>query len=145
MVPCIYWDVDPCRPSPPSGDCESRSVLPDSLHPFGPYSPWNSLGQKTGVGSPSLLHGIFPTQGSNPGLPHCRQILYQLSHKESSYVLSIYIYIYIYIERERERERETERKFTKIYLEIIFLARYSGVPGDTYFLYFSAFSECFTL
>ena len=35
------------------------------------YSPWNSLGQNTGVGSLSLLQGIFPTQGSNPGLPHC--------------------------------------------------------------------------
>ena len=41
------------------------------------YSP----GQKTGVGSLSLLQGIFPTQGSNPGLSHCRWILYQLSHK----------------------------------------------------------------
>ena len=45
--------------------------------------PWNSPGQNTGVGSLSLLQGIFPTQGSNPGLPHCRQILYQLSHKGS--------------------------------------------------------------
>ena len=43
--------------------------------------PWNSLGQNTRVGSLSHLQGIFPTQGSNPGLPHCRQILYQLSHK----------------------------------------------------------------
>ena len=43
--------------------------------------PWNSPGQNTGVGSLSLLQGIFPTQGSNPGLPHCRQILYQLSHE----------------------------------------------------------------
>ena len=48
-----------------------------------PYSPWNSLGQNTGFGSLSLLQGIFPTQGSNPGLPHCRWILYQLSHKGS--------------------------------------------------------------
>ena len=47
-------------------------------------TPWNSPGQKTGVGSLSLLQGIFPTQRSNPGLPHCRQILYQLSHKGSS-------------------------------------------------------------
>jgi len=39
------------------------------------YSPWNSPGQNTGVGSHSLLQGIFPTQGSNPGLPHCRQFL----------------------------------------------------------------------
>ena len=37
----------------------------------------------TGVGSLSLLQRIFPTQGSNPGLPHCRLILYQLSHKGS--------------------------------------------------------------
>ena len=36
-----------------------------------------------GVGSLSLLQGIFPTQGSNPGLLHCRHILYQLSHKRS--------------------------------------------------------------
>ena len=41
---------------------------------------WNSLGQNTGVGSLSLLQGIFPIQGSNPGLLHCRWILYQLSH-----------------------------------------------------------------
>ena len=46
-----------------------------------PYSPWNSPGQNTGVGSLCLLKGIFLTQGSNPGLLHCRQILYQLSHK----------------------------------------------------------------
>ena len=51
------------------------------------YSPWNSLSQNTGVGSLSLLQGIFPTQGSNPGLPHCRQILYQLSHKGSPRIL----------------------------------------------------------
>ena len=37
----------------------------------------------TGVGCHSLLQGTFPTQGSNPGLPHCRQILYQLSHSGS--------------------------------------------------------------
>ena len=44
------------------------------------YSPWDSPGQNTGVGSLSPLQGILPTQGSNPGLPHCRQILYQLSY-----------------------------------------------------------------
>ena len=53
----------------------------DFLWPRGLYSPLNSPGQNTGVGSLSLLQGIFPTQGSNPGLPHCKQILYQLSHK----------------------------------------------------------------
>ena len=54
---------------------ESRSVMFNSLRPCGLYSPWNSPGQNTGVGSFSLLQGTFPTQGSKPGLLHCRQIL----------------------------------------------------------------------
>ena len=45
---------------------------------------WNSPGQNTGVSSLSLLQGIFPTQGSNPGLLHCRWILQLLSHKRST-------------------------------------------------------------
>ena len=53
-----------------------KSVLSDSLQPHGRYSPWNSPGQDTGVGGLSLLQGIFPTQGLNPGLPHYGQILY---------------------------------------------------------------------
>ena len=48
-------------------ESESRSVESDSA---------NSPGQNTAVGSRSLLQGIFPTHDSNPGLPHCRQILY---------------------------------------------------------------------
>ena len=47
------------------------------------YTVWTSTGQNTGVGSLSLLQGIFPTQGLNPGFLHCRQILYQLSQKGS--------------------------------------------------------------
>ena len=47
------------------------------------YSPWNSPGQNTGVGSHSLLQGIFPIQESNRGLLHCRRILYQLSYQGS--------------------------------------------------------------
>ena len=66
---------------------ESRSVVSDSLPPNGLYSPWNSPGQNTAVGSLSLLQGISPTQGSNPDFPHCRQILYQLSHKGSPRIL----------------------------------------------------------
>ena len=66
---------------------ESHSVMFNSLQPHGLYRPWNSPGQNTGVGSLSLLQGIFPTQGLNPGLLHCRRILYQLSHKGSPRVL----------------------------------------------------------
>ena len=47
------------------------------------YSPWNPPGQNTGVGGLSLLQQIFPTQESNQGLLHCRQILYQLSYVAS--------------------------------------------------------------
>ena len=45
--------------------------------------PWDFPGKSTGVGRHFLLQGIFPTQGSNPGLPHCRQMLYRLSHQGS--------------------------------------------------------------
>ena len=68
-------------------ESESCSVMSNSLWHQGLYSPCNSLGQNTGVGSLSLLQGIFPTQGSNPGLPHCRQIFYQLNHKWSPRIL----------------------------------------------------------
>ena len=64
---------------------ESRSVVSDSWEPHGLNSPWNSPGQNTGVGSCSLLQGLFPTQGQNKGLLHCRQILYSLSHDGSPY------------------------------------------------------------
>ena len=60
---------------------EGRSVESDSLQPHGLYTPWNSPGQSTRVGSLSLLQGIFPTQGLNPGLLHYWRILYQPSHK----------------------------------------------------------------
>ena len=52
-------------------------------YPHGLYSPWNSPGQNAGVGSLSLLQGIFPTQESSQGLLHCRRILYQLSSQGS--------------------------------------------------------------
>ena len=68
-------------------ESEGCSVVSDSLRPHGLYSPWNSPGQNTGVGSLSFLQGIFPTQGLNPGLPYCRCILYQISQKGNSRIL----------------------------------------------------------
>ena len=67
----------------PTSISESHSVVSNSLQSHGLYSPWNSPGQNTGVGSLSLLQEIFPAQESNPGLLCCRWILYQLSHKGS--------------------------------------------------------------
>ena len=68
----------------------SCSVVSNSLQPHGLNSPpcssvhGHSLGKNTEVGCHALLQGIFPTQGSNPGPPHCRRILYHLSHQENS-------------------------------------------------------------
>ena len=56
--------------------------------------PWNSAGHNTWVGSLSLLQGIFPTQGSNPGLLHCRWILSQLSHQRSPRILEWVAYLF---------------------------------------------------
>ena len=67
---------------------ESHTVVSDSFWPHGLYSPWNSPGQNTGVGSLSLLQGIFPTQGLNPSLPCCRRILDQLNYQRSPWNLT---------------------------------------------------------
>ena len=71
---------------------ESCSVVSNSLWPHGLWPArllcsWDSSGKNTGVSSHSIFQGLFPIQGSNPGLPPCRQILYQLSHKGSSRML----------------------------------------------------------
>ena len=55
-----------------ANESESRSVRSDFFRPHGLYSLWNSPGQDTGVGSLSLLQGIFPTQRSYPGLSYCK-------------------------------------------------------------------------
>ena len=75
--------------------CVTHSVVSDSLQSHGLKAtrllcPWNSPGMNTGVGSLSLLQGIFPIQGLNWGLLHCRWILYQLSYQGSP-VMSILI------------------------------------------------------
>ena len=62
---------------------ESLLVGSESFWHRGLYSAWNSPGQNSGVGSLSHLQGIFPTQGLNPGLPHCRWLLHHLSHNGS--------------------------------------------------------------
>ena len=64
-------------------ESESHAVMSDSLQLHGLYSPWNSPGQNSGVGGLFFLQGIFPTQGSNPDLVYCRQIIYHLSYQGS--------------------------------------------------------------
>ena len=76
--PWPFWG--PCAMETQS---EGPSVMSYTFRPHRLYSPWNSPGQDTGVGSLSLLQAIFPTQETNWGLLHCRWILYQLSFQRS--------------------------------------------------------------
>ena len=74
--------------------------------PWTIYSPWNSPGQNTGVGSLSLLQGIFPTQGLNPGLVHCRWIPYELRHQEAHILVTDVVLPQIRISYSQQRERQ---------------------------------------
>jgi len=83
----LIFNIKICNLNITSHTIVSSSVVSDSLWTHGLYNPWNSPGQNIGVDSLSLLQGIFPIQGSNPGLLHCRQILYQLRYKGSPRIL----------------------------------------------------------
>ena len=71
---------------------ESNSLQPPELGPARLLYPWNSLDKNTGVGSYSFLQGIFLIQGSNLGLPHCRQSLYHLSHQGSHWLYKLFLF-----------------------------------------------------
>ena len=77
----VFQSVEQCM------KVKVAQLCPTLCAPQTNYTVWNSPGQNTEAGSLSLLQGIFPIQGSNPGLPHCRWILYSWTK---------YWYIYIY-------------------------------------------------
>ena len=109
-----------------TGWSESRSAVSDSLRPLGLYSAWNSPGQNTGMGSFSLLHGIFPTLGSNPGFSHYRWILYQLSHKGSPRILEWVAYPF---SSGFSRPKESNQRLLHCRL-ILYQLSYQGSPAD---------------
>ena len=79
----------------------SRSVVPDSYRPYGLQPtrllhPWDFPGNSTGVDCHCLLQRIILTQGLNPGLPHCRQTFYHLSHQGSHWHVYAHTFIYNY-------------------------------------------------
>ena len=87
--------------------CPTLSNLMDRL-----LCPWNTPGKNTGVGSQSLLKGIFPTQESNSVLPHCRQILYHLNYQGSLLepnkpFLAISYPLHIHMDAQEERIRSS--------------------------------------
>ena len=78
----------------PGAECCVAQSCPTLCNPMDCSPPGSSVhgdspGKNTGVGYHALLQGIFPTQGLNPGLPYCRQILYHLSHQGSPNVVKI--------------------------------------------------------
>ena len=101
--------------------CVSCSVLCDSLQPHGLQPtrllcPWDSPGKNTGVDSHALLQGIFPNQRSNPGLLHCKRILYQLSYHRSPGDMAHQINKYL-----KKKERRAKQS---IDIRVHFLKRY---------------------
>ena len=105
---------------------EHRSVGSDSLQPHGLYSPWNFPGQNAWVDSLSLLQGIFPTQGSNPGLLHCRWILYPLSHQGSPRILEWVAYPF-----SRESSKPRNQTGASCIAGRFFTNELSGKPSET--------------
>ena len=132
VSPALQADSIPLAPSgkPPTNsenESENHSIVSDSLWPHGLYSPWNSPGQNTGAGSLSLLQGIFPSQGSNPGLSNFKLILYQLSHKGSPRILEWVAYPFsrrIFLTKESNQG-------ILYYRRILYQLSYQGSP-DTW-------------
>ena len=102
---------------------DSHSVMPNSLRPRGLYNPCNSPGQNTGVGRLCLLQGIFPTQELNPGLMHCRQILYQLSHKWNPRILKWVAYPFFPIQGSNRGLLHCR--------QILYQLNYEGSPSES--------------
>ena len=78
--PSMRFSRQECWSGVPLASPYTPSVMSDSLQPCGLQPtrllpPWDSPGENSGVGCHFLLQEIFPTQGSNPGLPHCREVL----------------------------------------------------------------------
>ena len=80
-----------------------------------PLSIEGSPGKDTGVGSPSLLQGIFPTQGLNPGLLHCRWILYHLSHQGNQMPPALLLNYGLSFKHQQNRTAVQERPETSSY------------------------------
>ena len=82
----LFWEnltFSKCYSAVLSHSVLFNSLGPQGLQPSRLLCPWDFPGKNTGVGCQALLQGIFPTQGSNPGLLHCKWILYQLSYQGS--------------------------------------------------------------
>ena len=96
------------------------------------YSPWHFPGQNTGAGSCSLLQVIFPTQGLNLGVPHCKWVLYQLSHKRSPRILEWVAYSLL---QGIFPTKELNQGFLRCKWILYQLSYYDKIPLSNIFLY----------
>ena len=117
---------------------------PMDCSPPGPSVHRDSPGKNTRVGCHTLLQDIFPTQGSNPGLPHCGQILYHLSTREALYVTpydlnSIQIYIYICI-KKKDQEKCSKSVLNNGYWWVTRLQSFHSMHFHFYTIQFSTMS-----
>ena len=100
--------------------------MSNSLLTHGLYSPWNSPGQDTGAGSLSLLQRLSPTQESNQDLPHCRQILYQLSHQGRQKM----VLLLLLLENSKVLGTQEPGNWAKTKFYIYYESQYQGDRGD---------------
>ena len=112
-------------------ESESCSLMSDSLRSHRLYSPCKSLGQNTGVDSLSLLQGIFSTQGLNPDVLHCRQILYHLSHQGSPVLAVQLVFCFAVRANTMIKKWQEQLWFPNIFLPCINLH-----PQHTHFFFF---------
>ena len=103
----------------------SNSWKPHELQPPGSCFHGDSPGKNAGVGCHALLQGLFPTSGSNPGLLHCRWILYHLSHQESPRILE---WVAMPFSRGSSRHRNWTRGFFVLQVDAL-PAEIQGKPN----------------
>ena len=110
----------------------SCSVMSGSLQPHGPYSPWNSPGQNARVDNLSLLQVGLPMQGSNPGLPHCRRILYHHYQKGGAIdAFGVTFFFFSPLISQASLHRQMQKHFSVWYY--IFPLIYGNLTSRIYF------------
>ena len=103
-------------------------------------NPWDSPGQNTRVGSSFLLQGLFPTQGANTGLPHCRRILYCLSHQGSPRILEWVTNAFSRVSSQPRNQTGVSCIAARFFASCIYTHMYVCMYANNYYLCFYVFN-----
>ena len=98
-------------------------LCPTLCDPTRLLCPWDFPGKGTGIGYHFLLQGIFPTQGSNLGLLHCRQILFRLSYKIFTHPI-----FHVSADGDPVRNRESTFPLSQYCIQLVSLMHEAGHP-----------------